>query len=114
MATMSMLDKMQTRRTVLKRTRPRPDLPGLVLYVEAVAGQPRRKVIDPEGKEHVIDEKVLQSMYKLLPGPQAQELLDKNWPKAKDEAKAKPAEAPRPVEAPKAKAEPKAKGKSKG
>jgi len=87
MATMSMLDKMQTRRTVLKRTRPRADLPALALYVESVAGQPKRRVLDTEGKEHVLEDTLLQSQYRLLTGPQAKELIDQHWPTAKDDAK---------------------------
>jgi len=83
----TMLEKMQTRRTVLKRTRPRADLPALALYVETVAGQPKRKVLDTDGKEHVLDETLLQSQYKLVTGPQAKELIDQHWPKAKEEPK---------------------------
>ena len=83
----TMLEKMQIRRTVLKRTRPRADLPALALYVETVAGQTKRKVLDTEGKEHVIDETLLQSQYKVVTGPQAKELIDQHWPKAKEEPK---------------------------
>ena len=83
----TMLDKMQTRRTVLKRTRPRADLPALALYVETVSGQPKRKVLDTEGKEHVIEETLLQSQYKVVTGPQAKDLIDQHWPKAKEELK---------------------------
>ena len=83
----TMLDKMQTKRTVLKRTRPRHDLPALVLYLESVAGQPKRKVVDADGKEHELEEAVLQSQYKLVTGPQAAELIDKHWPKLKEPPK---------------------------
>jgi hypothetical protein len=83
----TMLDKMQTKRTVLKRTRSRADLPALVLYLETVSGQPKRRVLDADGKEHLIDESVLQSQYKLVTGPQAKDLIDKHWPSAKESAK---------------------------
>jgi hypothetical protein len=83
----TLLDKMQTRKTVLKRTRTRPDLPSLVLYLETVSGQPKRRVLDAEGKEHLLDESVLQSQYKLVTGAQAKELIDKHWPKARPAVK---------------------------
>lgn len=76
----SFLDRMQTRRSVLKRTRGRPDLPALVLYLETVSGQPKRRVVDAEGKEHVLDESVLQSQYKLVTGAQAKDLHARHWP----------------------------------
>jgi hypothetical protein len=77
----SFLDKMQTKRTVLKRTKSRAELPALVLYLETVAGQPKRRVLDTEGKEHEIEETVLQSTYKLVTGAQAKELHAQHWPK---------------------------------
>ena len=84
------LDKIQTRRTVLKRTRSRADLPVLVFYIEPVAGQPKRRVLDSDGQEHVIDDAVLQSQYKLVTGAQGKELIDKHWAKEKPPAQ-KPA-----------------------
>lgn len=90
----TLLDKMQTRKTVLKRTRTRADLPALVLYLETVSGQPKRRVLDSEGKEHVIDESVLQSQYRLVSGGQAKELIDKHWPHQK-QPPGKPAGADR-------------------
>jgi hypothetical protein len=87
MANLTFFDKMQTRRSVLKRTRSRQDLPQVVLYVEGVAGQPRRKVLDTEGKEHIIDDSVLQSQYKLVTGSQGKELIEQHWPHAREAQK---------------------------
>jgi len=72
---------MHVKRSVLKRTRNSSDLPALVLYVDMVAGQTKRRVVDSDGNEHVIDETVLQSHYKLVTWTQAKELLGKYWPK---------------------------------
>lgn len=75
------LSKARPGRTVLKRTQPRADLPRLVLYTEWLAGEMRRRVIDTEGKEHVLADTVVQSAYKLVTGGQAEELLQKHWPR---------------------------------
>ena len=80
MQSQSFLDRLQTKRTVLKRTKNRAELPELVLYLETVAGQPKRRVLDTEGKEHLLDETILQSHYKLITWSQAKELLPKHWP----------------------------------
>lgn len=68
------------RETVLKRTQERPGLPRLLLYVEWLAGQMSRRVIDATGKEHVLTDNVLQSSYRMLTGAQAEESLRDHWP----------------------------------
>ncbi len=75
------LQKARIRRSVLKRTRPRTDLPDVVLYVEWLAGQGKRKVLDAEGKEHLLDDTVVQSQYRLVSGAEAKTLLAKHWAK---------------------------------
>ncbi|MBN1960311.1 MAG: hypothetical protein JW841_05145 [Deltaproteobacteria bacterium] len=80
-------DKMQTCRTVLKRTRSKSDLPDVVLYLENVSGLPKRKVLDTQGKEHLIDDAVLQSQYKFATGSQAKEYISKHWSKIVAEMK---------------------------
>ena len=76
------LSKARTRRTVLKRTRDRADLPSPVLYMEWLAGESKRRVLDTAGKEHLLTDNVVQSNYKLMTGAQAKELIEQHWPDA--------------------------------
>lgn len=80
------LGKARAGRTVLKRTTSTQggELPRLVLYMEWLAGERKRRVIDTDGKEHAIPDNVVESSYKLVTGSQAQELIEKHWPKALD------------------------------
>ncbi len=105
------LAKARAGRTVLKRTT-QPHgikLPSLVLYMEWLAGENKRRVIDTEGAEHRLHDKVVESSYRLVTGGQAEELLNQHWPAQLDgepsvpvtKAEAKP--APKPVEKPAAK-----------
>ncbi len=80
-------DKLNPRRSVLKRTRGRPDLPALVIYIENIGGQAKRKVLDEQGGEHLIDDSLLQSQYKLVTGAQGKELVTKHWPHLKEASK---------------------------
>lgn len=74
------LSKARAQKSVLKRTRPSQELPSPVLYMEWLAGEARRKVLDTDGKEHVLSDLVVQSNYKLVTGAQAKELIAKHWP----------------------------------
>ncbi len=76
------LAKARAGRTVLKRTTSTQggDLPRLVLYMEWLAGENKRRVVDTEGKEHRLNDKIVESSYKLVTGGQAEELLAQHWP----------------------------------
>lgn len=56
----------------------------MVLYMEWLAGESKRRVLDVEGKEHRIPDRIIESSYKLMTGAQAQEAIEKHWPKAFD------------------------------
>jgi len=71
---------LRVKRSVLKRTRARADLPPVVLYLGPLVGQMKRKVMTPEGAEQEITDKVLSSYYRLVTGPQGKELLSSHWP----------------------------------
>ena len=71
--------KLQAYRTVLTRTRPRNELPTQVLYLEWLAGQGKRRVIDTEGNEHVITDKMLQSNYKMATGSSSKKIISQYW-----------------------------------
>jgi hypothetical protein len=73
--------KMRSRRTVLVRTRKRPDLPETLLYVGGSGGDGKRTVLDPAGKEQRLAEAVLQSHYRLATGSDAEKLIADQWPK---------------------------------
>lgn len=76
-------DKLRARRSVLKRTNSnRKELPKLVLYLEWLGGTSQRKVMDSEQNEHVLDDKIVQSYYKLVSGSEAKDLLAQHWPAA--------------------------------
>jgi hypothetical protein len=76
------LGKARAGRTVLKRTNTQQaNMPKLVLYLEWLAGENKRRVLDTENKEHRIDDRTIESSYRLVTGNQAQELMEKHWPK---------------------------------
>ena len=79
------LSKARAQRTVLKRTT-RQALPSPVLYMEWLTGESRRKVLDVDGKEHLLTDLVVQSNYKLVTGAQAKELIAKHWPDSQSPA----------------------------
>lgn len=117
------LAKARAGRTVLKRTTSTQgvELPRLVLYMEWLAGENRRRVLDTEGQEHRIPDRIIESSYKLVTGGQAEELLHEHWPSAAPPRAevAKPAPAPAkpktaaPVAKAKSEAKPAAKAASK-
>jgi len=72
------------KKSVLKRTRPRADLPQHVLYLGELVGQNQRRVVGPEGEEKVLTDKIVESNYKLVSGPEAEELVQKHWTKFVD------------------------------
>jgi hypothetical protein len=71
--------KVRSRRTVLKRTRPSSELPPAILYLEWLNTEGKRKVLDPEGKEHVLTDKVIMSNYKIVNKGKAEELIKAHW-----------------------------------
>lgn len=71
--------KVRSRRTVLKRTRPSPELPPAVLYLEWLNVEGKRKVLDPEGNEHVLTDKVLMSNFKIVSKTEANKLIEAHW-----------------------------------
>jgi hypothetical protein len=116
------LAKARAGRTVLKRTTSTQggELPRLVLYMEWLAGESRRRVIDTDGQEHRIPDRIIESSYKLVTGGQAEELLHEHWPSAAPPRPAPEAARPTPSNgahakpsAPAAKAKPAAKAESK-
>lgn len=72
-------DRLRARRSVLKRTRKRDDLPEAVLYLEWVGGEGARRLLDPEGKEHVLPDAVVQSNYKSATKAEGKKLIEKYW-----------------------------------
>ena len=67
------------RKSVLKRTRPRADLPQYVLYLGELVGQNQRRVVGPTGEEKVLTDKIVESNYKLVSGPEAEALVQEHW-----------------------------------
>lgn len=94
-------DRLRPRRTVLKRTKPAPDLPKLVLYAEWVQASAQRKVIDEEGKEHLIPDRTLESHYKQVGGGTAKSLIEAHWAEQKAKAQT-PIRTAQTTETPKA------------
>ena len=79
MAVSDFFSKLRIQKSVLKRTRKRDDLPREALYIEWLAGEGKRKVLDTRGKEHLITDKVLQSNFKLATGADAKKLIATHW-----------------------------------
>jgi hypothetical protein len=73
--------RLRVRRSVLKRTTKRKDLPEAVLYLEWLSGEAKRKVLDGAGQEHVFADDLLQSNFKLVNNAEAQKLIDAHWKK---------------------------------
>ena len=71
--------KARSRRTVLKRTRPSPDLPPALLYLEWLSVEGKRKVLDPDGEEQVLSDKVIMSNYKIVTKAEAKKLIAAHW-----------------------------------
>lgn len=80
-----LFDKLRARRSVLKRTAKRPQLPPLILYLEWLGGTGQRRFLAEDGQEHVLDDKTVQSSYKLVPGKDSKALIEKHWPEARAE-----------------------------
>ena len=83
MALLGFFEKLRPYKTVLRRTRPRHELPADLLYIEWLAGEGKRKLMDIAGKEHVIADKLLESNYKLSTGSTAKKLIKEHWLAAK-------------------------------
>lgn len=71
--------RLRIRKSVLKRTTKRKELPEAVLYVEWLSGEARRRVLDAERKEHVLTDDVVQSNYKLVSNAVAKKLIESHW-----------------------------------
>lgn len=80
MAMKDAFSNLRVKRSVLKRTRSRADLPAVVLYLGPLAGQMKQKVMTPEGGEQELTDGVLASYYKLVTGSKGKELLEEHWP----------------------------------
>ncbi len=80
-------DKVRARRTVFKRTRKRDELPSAVLYVEWLGSENKRRVIDPEGNEHELTDKLIESNYKIVGKAEAKKLIEAHWKKHAAEKK---------------------------
>jgi len=76
------LNKLRPRRSILKRTKARADLPRLALYMEWVGGTNQRRLLDEENNEHVIDDKVVLSYYRQVSGADGKKLLAAHWAEA--------------------------------
>ncbi len=74
--------RLRARRSALVRTRPRPNLPAAALYLEWLPGASSRKLLDVDGKEHVLADGVIQSNYRLAHGAEGEALIAKHWAKA--------------------------------
>ena len=81
------LSKLRVFKSVLKRTRNREELPREALYVEWLAGEGKRKLLDTRGKEHIITDKLLQSNYRLATGSDAKKLIAAHWADANPNGK---------------------------
>lgn len=89
------LDKARAMRTVLKRTTRQSavpatggSLPEFVLYVERVANEQSRRVLDPEGNVLVLKDTLLTSVYRTITKGQAKACVEKYWPGQLAELKA--------------------------
>ena len=71
--------RLRVRKSVLKRTTKRKELPEAVLYVEWLSGEARRRVLDAERKSHVFTDDVIQSNYKLVSNAVAKKLVASHW-----------------------------------
>ena len=89
MALQNFLEKLRPYKTVLKRTSSRREFAAELLYVEWLAGEGKRKLLDHDGNEHVITDKSLESNYKMATGGAAKKLIETYWPKANPAKKAK-------------------------
>jgi len=76
-------DKLKPRRSVLKRTKVRPDLPKLLLYTDWLPGKHQRRLLDIEGNPHELDDNIVESYYKLSKGSESTKLIDDHWPDQK-------------------------------
>lgn len=71
--------RLRVRKSVLKRTTKRKELPEAVLYVEWLGGEARRRVLDTDRKEHLLTDDIVQSNYKLVSNAEAKKLIASHW-----------------------------------
>jgi hypothetical protein len=72
-------DRLRIRKSVLKRTTKRKELPEAVLYLEWLSGEARRRLLDVARKEHLLADDVIQSNYKLVSNAQAKKMIASHW-----------------------------------
>ena len=89
MAIQGFLDKLRPYKTVLKRTSNKQDFAFELLYVEWLAGESKRKLLDRSGGEHTLADKDLLSHYKVATGSAAKKLIKEHWPDANPHKQAK-------------------------
>jgi hypothetical protein len=80
---MDFFSKARAGRTVFKRTTKSKEHPEHVLYMEWLPGQMKRRVLDTEGNEIELGDKVLESQYRYITSGQAKAAVEKYWPKVK-------------------------------
>ena len=86
MAVLNFLEKLRPYKSVVRRTRPQKDLPEELLYADWLGGEGKRKLIDLQGNEHVLTDKVLQSNSKMATGSYAKKLIKEHWADANPNA----------------------------
>lgn len=79
MAMTDILQKLRPRRTVLKRTTKKAELPEAALYLEWLGGEMSRKVVDTAKKEHILSDQLLLSNYKIASSAEAEKLIAEHW-----------------------------------
>lgn len=75
----SFFDRLRSRRSVLKRTRKRQDLPEVVLYLDWIGGESKRRVMASDGSEHIFADAVIESNYKSASKQEAKKLIEAHW-----------------------------------
>ena len=81
MASRTYFDKLRARKTVLKRTKKSDTLPDMVFYLEWLGSTGKRRVLDLDGAEHVLDDRVVETHYKLMTGKKAKAMIAEHWSK---------------------------------
>ena len=86
MAVLNFLEKLRPYKSVVRRTRPQKDLPEELLYIDWLGGEGKRKLLDLQGNEHTLTDKVIQSNYKMATGSYAKKLIKEHWADANPHA----------------------------
>ncbi|MBT6179191.1 MAG: hypothetical protein HOI23_18245 [Deltaproteobacteria bacterium] len=86
MAVLNFLEKLRPYKSVVRRTRAKAELPEELLFADWLGGEGARKMIDVQGNEHILTDKVLQSNYKMATGAYAKKLIKEHWADANPKA----------------------------